>query len=118
MAGTSPAMTTRHHQGAELLLLNNDDVAKVLDMPLCLSALDGVFHEMAIGDAVGMGRIDVYLPSKETAAPYYPKAVTHRCNGFRDRDATLQFLGPNEKCHLLRVYSAASLDGDAGFFAQ
>jgi hypothetical protein len=38
-----------------LLLLNNDDVAKVLDMPLCLSALDGVFHEMAIGDAVGMG---------------------------------------------------------------
>jgi alanine dehydrogenase len=58
-----------------LLLLNNDDVAKVLDMPLCLSALDSVFHEMAIGDAVGMGRIDVYVPSKETAAPYYRWAV-------------------------------------------
>lgn len=58
-----------------MLLLNNDDVAKVLDMPLCLSALDGVFHEMAIGDAVGMGRIDVYVPSKETAAPYYRWAV-------------------------------------------
>ncbi len=64
-----------HVQGEQLLLLNNDDVAKVLDMSLCLSALDGVFHEMAIGDAVGMGRIDVYVPSKESAAPYYRWAV-------------------------------------------
>ena len=35
-----------------MLLLNNDDVAKVLDMPMCLAALDGVFHEMAAGEAV------------------------------------------------------------------
>jgi alanine dehydrogenase len=59
----------------KLLLLNNDDVAQVLDMPLCLSALDGVFHEMAAGDAVGMGRIDVYVPPKEAAGPYYRWAV-------------------------------------------
>jgi ornithine cyclodeaminase/alanine dehydrogenase-like protein (mu-crystallin family) len=58
-----------------LLLLNNDDVAKVLDMPLCLAALDGVFREMAIGDCVGMGRIDVYVPSGQTPAPYYRWAV-------------------------------------------
>jgi alanine dehydrogenase len=58
-----------------LLLLNNDDVAKVLDMPLCLSALDGVFHEMAAGEAVGMGRIDVYVPSQQAAAPFYRWAV-------------------------------------------
>jgi ornithine cyclodeaminase/alanine dehydrogenase-like protein (mu-crystallin family) len=58
-----------------LLLLNNDDVAKVLDMPLCLAALDNAFQEMAVGDAVGMGRIDVYVPSGETAAPYYRWAV-------------------------------------------
>src|SRR6266446_4004343 len=44
-------------------------------MPLCLSALDGVFQEMARGDAVGMGRIDVYVPSGEIAAPYYRWAV-------------------------------------------
>jgi alanine dehydrogenase len=62
-------------KGVELLLLNNDDVAKVLDMRLCLSALDGVFHEMAAGEAVGMGRIDVYVPSQEAAAPYYRWAV-------------------------------------------
>ena len=36
-----------------MLLLNNTDVAKVLDMPLCMDALDGVFQELAIGDAVG-----------------------------------------------------------------
>jgi hypothetical protein len=58
-----------------MLLLNNADVAKVLDMPLCLAALDGVFKEMAIGGAVGMGRIDIYAPSGEMAAPYYRWAV-------------------------------------------
>jgi alanine dehydrogenase len=59
----------------KLLFLNNEDVAKVLDMPLCLSALDDVFQELAIGDAVGMGRIDLYVPSKVEKAPYYRWAV-------------------------------------------
>src|SRR5689334_9760983 len=59
----------------KVLLLNNADVEKVLDMPLCMSALDGVFQEMARGEAVGMGRIDVYVPSGETKAPYYRWAV-------------------------------------------
>ena len=61
-----------------MLLLNNDDVAKVLDMGSCLAALDGAFHEMARGDSVGMGRIDVYVPSgaaAAAAAPYYRWAV-------------------------------------------
>ena len=58
-----------------MLLLNNADVEKVLDMPLCMSALDAVFQEMARGEAVGMGRIDVYVPSGENAAPYYRWAV-------------------------------------------
>lgn len=58
-----------------MLLINNADVAKVLDMPMCLAALDSVFQEMAIGDAAGMGRIDLYVPSGETAAPYYRWAV-------------------------------------------
>src|SRR5207248_11672159 len=53
----------------------NDDVAKVLDMRLCLDALDGVFAEMARGEAVGMGRIDVYVPSGRETAPYYRSAV-------------------------------------------
>ena len=52
-----------------MLLLDNNDVAKVLDMPLCLAALDGVFHEMVKGEAVGMGRIDLYVPSGETRRP-------------------------------------------------
>lgn len=57
-----------------MLLVNNADVARVLDMRLCLDALDGAFHEMAVGDAVGMGRIDVYVPSNEPA-PYYRWAI-------------------------------------------
>jgi alanine dehydrogenase len=44
-------------------------------MRLCLSALDTVFRELACGDAVGMGRIDLYVPSKVETAPYYRWAV-------------------------------------------
>lgn len=58
-----------------MLLINNDDVLEVLDMRLCMSSLDGVFHEMATGEATGMGRIDVYVPSGEERAPYYRWAV-------------------------------------------
>jgi ornithine cyclodeaminase/alanine dehydrogenase-like protein (mu-crystallin family) len=58
-----------------MLLLNNDEVAKVLDMRLCLGALDGIFHELAQGEAAGMGRIDVYVPSGVETAPYYRWAV-------------------------------------------
>jgi alanine dehydrogenase len=58
-----------------VLLINNNDVAKVLDMKLCLESLDDIFREMSIGEAVGMGRIDIYVPSGEQAAPYYRWAV-------------------------------------------
>ena len=57
-----------------MLLLNNQDVARVLTMPLCLEALEGLFQEIAMGDAVGMGRIDLYVPSGEPA-PYYRWAI-------------------------------------------
>ncbi|MPZ90012.1 MAG: hypothetical protein GEU81_18605 [Nitriliruptorales bacterium] len=58
-----------------MLLLNNADVERVLTMELCLEALDGVFEEMAAGEAVGMGRIDLYVPSQQQLAPYYRWAV-------------------------------------------
>jgi len=58
-----------------MLHLNNADVEKVLDMPLCMAALDRVFQELARGEAANMGRIDLYVPSGETAAPFYRWAV-------------------------------------------
>ncbi len=58
-----------------MLLIDNRDVANVLDMRVTLNALDNVFHEMAKGDAVGMGRIDLYVPSGEPVAPFYRWAV-------------------------------------------
>jgi len=60
---------------AAMLLISNDDVKKVLDMGSTLAALEGVYQEMTIGDAVGMGRIDVYVPSDKPVAPYYRWAV-------------------------------------------
>ena len=58
-----------------MLLLNNADVQQVLTMPMCMEALDGIFQEMAAREAVGMGRIDLYVPSGESQAPYYRWAV-------------------------------------------
>ena len=58
-----------------MLLLNNQDVMQVLDMDVTLRALDGVFHEIVAGDATGMGRIDLYVPSAVEQAPYYRWAV-------------------------------------------
>ena len=40
-----------------------------------MKALDASFTEMAAGDAVGMGRIDIYVPSGKEVDPYYRWAV-------------------------------------------
>jgi ornithine cyclodeaminase/alanine dehydrogenase-like protein (mu-crystallin family) len=58
-----------------VLLISNDDVKKLLDMRSTLDALDGAFHELAKGDAAGMGRIDLYVPSQGEVAPWYRWAV-------------------------------------------
>jgi alanine dehydrogenase len=58
-----------------MLLIDNDVVSRVLDMGSTVDALEGVFHEMAAGDAVGMGRIDLYVPSGQETAPFYRWAV-------------------------------------------
>ena len=58
-----------------MLLLNNQDVMQVLDMDLTLSVLDGIFHEIVEGDATGMGRIDLYVPSSLDNTPHYRWAV-------------------------------------------
>ncbi len=57
-----------------MLFLNNDDVARVIDMPLCLEALESLFRELARGDAVGMGRMDMYVPSGQES-PYHRLAL-------------------------------------------
>ena len=58
-----------------MLLIGNDVVSRVLDMRATLDALEGSFKDIAAGDAVGMGRIDLYVPSGETKAPFYRWAV-------------------------------------------
>lgn len=58
-----------------MLLISNNDVKKLLDMPSTLAALEAGFHELAKGDAAGMGRIDLYVPSTAEPAPYYRWAV-------------------------------------------
>ena len=57
-----------------MLFLNNDDIARVIDMPLCLDALESLFRELARGEAVGMGRMDMYVPSGQES-PYHRLAL-------------------------------------------
>jgi alanine dehydrogenase len=57
-----------------MLLLKDDDVQKVLTMPMTLEALEETQKEIIKGDAATMGRIDVYLPC-ERPESYYRWAV-------------------------------------------
>jgi len=58
-----------------MLIINNADVHKVLNMNVCLDALEGVFQELKHGEAVSMGRIDLYVPSQKLDNPYYRWSV-------------------------------------------
>src|SRR5207247_5412635 len=53
-----------------MLLLKDDDVQKVLTMPMTLEALDETQKEIAKGNAATMGRIDVYLPCERPESYY------------------------------------------------
>jgi alanine dehydrogenase len=53
-----------------MLLLKDDDVQKVLTMPMTLEALDQTQKEIIKGDAATMGRIDVYLPCERPESYY------------------------------------------------
>ena len=57
-----------------MLLLKDEDVQKVLDMPLTMAALDATQREIIAGDAATMGRMDVYLP-RDTPDSYYRWAL-------------------------------------------
>jgi alanine dehydrogenase len=53
-----------------MLLLKDDDVQKILTMPMALEALDETQKEIVKGDAATMGRIDVYLPCERPESYY------------------------------------------------
>ena len=57
-----------------MLLLKDDDVQKILTMPMTLDALEETQKQIIQGDAATMGRIDVYLPC-ERPQSYYRWAV-------------------------------------------
>jgi alanine dehydrogenase len=53
-----------------MLLLKDDDVQKVLTIPMTLEALDETQKEIVKGNAASMGRIDVYLPCERPESYY------------------------------------------------
>ncbi|HEV8343765.1 MAG TPA: ornithine cyclodeaminase family protein [Candidatus Binatia bacterium] len=57
-----------------MLLLKDDDVQKILTMPMTLEALEETQNEIVRGNAATMGRIDLYLPC-ERPESYYRWAV-------------------------------------------
>src|SRR5712692_2446638 len=53
-----------------MLLLKDEDVQKVLTMPMTLEALEVTQREIFEGNAATMGRIDVYLPCERPESYY------------------------------------------------
>jgi ornithine cyclodeaminase/alanine dehydrogenase-like protein (mu-crystallin family) len=58
-----------------MLLLTNADVEQVLTIPVCLDAIEEVYEEIAAGDSVDFGRVDIYTPSDREPAPFHRWAV-------------------------------------------
>ncbi len=52
------------------LILNNDDVAKVLTMEITMDALRTAYEELARGDAVCRPRIDIHIPTSDPEKTY------------------------------------------------
>ena len=55
---------------SRLLLLNNDDVAKVLSMQAAIEALEASYRGLASGETVCRPRIDVRIPTSDPAKVY------------------------------------------------
>ena len=57
------------------LLLTNEDVERVLDMPAALAALEPVYRDLAQGSAVNRPQSQTYLPGPLEASSYCLKTV-------------------------------------------
>src|SRR5438477_1271606 len=57
------------------LLLNNEDVEQVLDMPGALAALEPVYRDLARGQAVNRPQSQTYLPGPISDSSYCLKTV-------------------------------------------
>lgn len=53
-----------------MLLLKDDDVQKILTMPMTLEVLEETQREIIRGNAATMGRIDIYLPCERPESYY------------------------------------------------
>ena len=52
------------------LILNNDDVAKVLTMEMTIAALEEAYLQLATREAVCRPRIDIRIPTSDPAKNY------------------------------------------------
>jgi alanine dehydrogenase len=58
-----------------MLLLTNREIEHLLTIPVCLDAIEGIYEEIAAGDSVDFGRMDLYTPSDRDSAPFHRWAV-------------------------------------------
>ncbi|MFA9446484.1 ornithine cyclodeaminase family protein [Egicoccus sp. AB-alg6-2] len=65
-----------------MLLLRNDDVREVLDMPTTLRALRVGYADLAVGDAAYIPRIDLYAPTGGEHDYYRFGSMTGACRSY------------------------------------
>ncbi len=83
-----------------MLILNNDDVRKVLTVDLCMEALEDIFKEYGEGNAVRKPRIDVAVPNVKPGLTY--------------RFASMEGASRKYGTFALRMYSNMTYDSFGG----
>lgn len=66
------------------LILNNDEVEKLLTMEDCLEVLEEAFKDLGRGVAVNQVRVHTYVPMEQSAISYRPpETLIARRKGYR-----------------------------------
>jgi alanine dehydrogenase len=65
-----------------MLLINNDDVTKLLSMKNCLAALEVGYKDLAVGDATHRPRIDVWAPTEEPDSYFRWGSMEGACRSY------------------------------------
>ena len=58
-----------------MLILNNDEIEKLISMDSCIEVLDKAYRQLSNGEAVNRPRTDLYLPFPETSGVYAFKSM-------------------------------------------
>jgi hypothetical protein len=102
------------------IYLSNDDVNELLTMKGCMKSIEGIYKELAIGDAVYRHRIDVFIPpgKKDSYFRWGTMEGGSRKCGFAIRLKSDWYIGQNGKAVELKKSTVYSQGFFVGSFSS